>query len=609
MANLNQPLHGLLLCLSFVLGVAVTGQAETTDEIAHAAAERLFTLKVLPLIKTKCFGCHGGAPEDIRGEYVLLTRDGMLKGGESEEPSIVPGKPEESILYQAVLWDGYEMPPKENDRLTEEETEHIHDWIAAGAPWPDEQTQREITKAEWSVRENEDGVIVETSGGLADDWTYRRYDPESIWAFRPVEAVDLDAIKAADQHPIDYFIQAQLQEKKVEPAPRADPQILLRRAFFDLIGLPPTPQEVDEFLAAWEVNAEAAWEALIDRLLASPHYGERWAQHWLDVARYSDTAGYSNDYERSNMWRYRDYVIRAFNHDKPYNDFVTEQIAGDELWEQQADGRHDPELLVATSFLRMGPWDPAMVKTPEARQIYLDDVVNAVGQTFLATTMRCFKCHDHKFDPLPTRDYYRMYAAFSGTQLAERPAAFLPEENLTGIAEGEAHVRRLLEFATARKEPNWGVKPPGKRSLNTKQFWPTGVFGSLTRARAAASGTLLTMGIAGQSTPVPKPSRSPTRSWVPLRLVGSPSSLRKLGSEADGPNTLLRLFGLRKKNPPRTSLRATLPNAYTVTSSATSIPILAKILRSSLISGVPQICAGSATLVLPAAMSAEASER
>ena len=452
------PPHLVTLSLLIMFGIAQANAAEATD------GERLFTLRVLPLLKTKCFGCHGDDPADIRGDYNLLTREGMLKGGESGEPSVVPGKPEESPLYQAVLWEGYEMPPKENDRLTNAETEFIRKWIAAGSPWPDHAVQLQIKRQQWSVRENEDGVIVDTSGGLADEWTYRRYRPADLWAFRPVQPLDVGSRKVANQHSLDYFIRRKLSEATFEPAPQADPRTLIRRATFDLIGLPPVPQEVDAFLAAWKQNPRQAWNDLIDRLLESPHYGERWAQHWLDVARYADTGGYSNDYERSNMWRYRDYVIRAFNQDKPYDQFIIEQLAGDEIVKRQKEeggisefppstfNLPSSELLIATGFLRLGPWDPAMVKNPEARQIYIDDVVNSVGQTFLSTTMRCFKCHDHKFDPLPTRDYYRMYAAFAGTQLAERPAPFLPVENREGFEEGRSHVERLLEFAKAEKQ-------------------------------------------------------------------------------------------------------------------------------------------------------------
>ena len=162
---------------------------------------------------------------------------------------------------------------------------------------------------------------------------------------------------------------------------------------------------------------------------------------------YADTAGLSNDYERSNMWRYRDYVVRSFNEDKAYDQIIIEQIAGDEIWEKQPSGKKDSQLLVATSYLRIGPWDPAMVLKPQARQLYLDDIVNSVGQTFLSTTMRCFKCHDHKFDPLPTKDYYRLYAVFAGTQLAERPAPFTEKENLFGLQEGKESTQRMLDFA------------------------------------------------------------------------------------------------------------------------------------------------------------------
>ena len=441
-------------CLFSIVFIAITSSAppalsaaETTEGNPTASANRLFTLKVLPLLKEKCVACHGGDADDIKGEFDVRTREALLKGGESEEASIVPGKPDESPLYSAVMWEGYEMPPKENDRLTKQQTEHIRNWIAAGAPWPSAEVQEDIRREEWSVLSNEDGVIVPTSGGLADEWTYRRYQPEDIWAFQPVQKPDVPTTA----HPVDFFVGQRAAAVSVSLTQQADPRTLIRRATFDLLGLPPTPDEVESFLTAWSADADTAWSGLIDRLLDSPHYGERWGQHWLDVARYADTAGYSNDYERSNMWRYRDYVVRAFNNDKPYNEFVVEQIAGDELYEQQTGSQRNAEFLIASTFLRIGQWDPAMTKVGPARQIYIDDVVNAVGQTFLSTTLRCVKCHDHKFDPIPTRDYYRVYAAFAATQLAERPAAFLPEENLEGFEKSKAHVKELLAFARQKK--------------------------------------------------------------------------------------------------------------------------------------------------------------
>ena len=443
MASLSRLLIAAALAWCVAVPLAGSASAEDASKLSPERANRLFTLRVLPLLKEKCFGCHGGDPKDVRGDYNLLTREGMLKGGESEETSLVPGKPAESSLYTALLWEELEMPPKENDRLSKEEIEYFRQWIAAGAPWPSEAAQLQIKKKEWSVRSNEDGVIVDTSGGLADDWTYRRYRPEDIWAFQPIKAIDVEKQIGAGRHPIDFFMNRKLKEAQLTPAKSADPRTLIRRASYDLTGLPPTAKEISAFQKAWEKNPQDAWSELIDRLLGDKGYGERQAQHWLDVVRYADTAGFSNDYERSNAWRYRDYVIRAFNNDKPYNEFVLEQLAGDELRPK------DPEALIATGLLRMGPWGTAMVPKAEARQIYLDDLVHNVGQTFLAMPLRCCKCHDHKFDPIPTRDYYSVYAAFAATQPAEMKAAFLPEENQSGFAEKRKLVEELLSFAKA----------------------------------------------------------------------------------------------------------------------------------------------------------------
>lgn len=442
----NRKFHRCLLGVALLaMGAGWhVSRAEDPAPLSKQEAEKLFAVKVLPLLKTKCFACHGGDPDDIKGDYDLQTLAGMLKGGESEEPSLVPGKPEDSSLFLAVQWDGLEMPPKENDRLTDQQIDLVRKWIAAGAPWPAEEKLAEYRRAQWGTEENEDGLLVATSGGLGDDWTYRRYKKEDIWAFQTLTKPQVP--EAAD-HPVDAFVRQKIHDAGLAPAKRADPRTLIRRATYDLIGLPPTPSEIEDFLAAWKEDDNAAWTALIDRLLDSPQYGEHWGQHWLDVVRYADTSGFSNDWERSNAWRYRDYVIRSFNQDKPYNKFIIEQIAGDEL-----DG-DDPEMLVATGFLRMGPWEhTAMTPDAVSRQIYLDDLVNSTGQTFLSTAMRCCKCHDHKFDPLPTRDYYRMYAAFATTQPAERAADFLPQEDRSGFDANRKHVKALLDFATQERD-------------------------------------------------------------------------------------------------------------------------------------------------------------
>ncbi|MGB7344542.1 MAG: PSD1 and planctomycete cytochrome C domain-containing protein [Pirellulaceae bacterium] len=433
--KLTIPLTVLLVGF-FIANRSVAEQEPATD--ANKQEAKHFTLKVLPLLKEKCLGCHGVDADDLKGDYDMRSREVLIAGGESEEAAIIPGKPDESPLYQAVMWEGLEMPPKENDRLTEQQTEMIRHWIEVGAPWPSEEEQAEIKKAEWSVAENDDGVLVSTSGGLADEWTYRRYQKEDVWAFRSVQ-------KSFDHNSIDAFVNAKLDDADITPAPLASPAELLRRATFDLIGLPPTPKERTDFLAAWEQDSEKAWGDLIDRLLASTHYGERWGQHWLDVVRYADTAGFSNDYERSNAWRYRDYVIRSFNSDKPFDLFVKEQIAGDELRPE------DPEAIVATGFLRMGAWGTAMIPDDEARQLYRDDVVHSIGQSFLSMPMRCCKCHDHKFDPIPTQDYYRLYATISATQPAEMPAEFLPEENQNRFEETKEFVEKLWDYSHTKR--------------------------------------------------------------------------------------------------------------------------------------------------------------
>jgi len=393
-------------------------------------------------IQEKCFGCHG--PEDMRGELDLTTREAMLAGGESGQPAVVPGDPDASLLMRAITWEdpSLEMPPKENDRLTSEQVEAVRQWILDGAPDRPAPTPVESTSVPQS--QAPDGrVRVETSGGQTPEWTARSYDTEKLWAFRPVQRPTLPPASEAS-NPIDAFIAQRLAEEGLSPAAEAGRTALIRRATYDLIGLPPTPDEIDAFLADKDADA---YERLVERLLADPRYGEQWGRRWLDVTRYADTSGFSNDFERPNAWRFRDYVVRSFNEDKPYDRFVVEQIAGDEL------APHDPEMRIATGFLRSGPWEQTgMSVAAETRQFFLDDVTNGVGETFLSIPLKCARCHDHKFDPIPTRDYYRVQAAFATTQLAEIDTAHLPAENLAGFEDGKARLERLLAEAQEHRD-------------------------------------------------------------------------------------------------------------------------------------------------------------
>ncbi len=435
--------HRSFLAAAFAAGAfaAAFDLSAGAADPAGSEGELLHVRRIAPLFAEKCLACHGQDEGKIKGGYDLRSREAALAGGDSELPGIVPGDPEASPLYLASTrvhedWDA--MPPKEADGLGEEQLAWIRDWIAAGAPWPDAARAKALAEAHAAEWESEDGVVVATSGGLSGDWTERRYPPEGLWGYRPVEKPALAPGEPA--HPVDALVARHLPEGVV-PAPRAEALTFLRRASFGLTGLPPTPEEAAAYEAAAARDPDAAARELVERLLASPHYGERMAQHWLDVARYADSSGFANDFERGNAWRYRDYVVRAFNEDKPYDRFVREQIAGDEI------APDDPEALVATGFLRMGPWElTGMEVARVARQRFLDDVTNSVGVTFLAHALECARCHDHKFDPVPTRDYYSIQAVFATAQLAERRAPFLPQENTSGFEESAYLELRKREF-------------------------------------------------------------------------------------------------------------------------------------------------------------------
>ena len=352
---------------------------------------------------------------------------------------MTPGNAGASLLYSAVLRKDpkLQMPPKDSDRLTQEQVWQIRDWIDAGAPWPDAEAERRYVHDDLAEARTASGVIVPTSGGLSDDWTNRRYQEDDLWAFRPLSQAEPPGTGA--EHPVDAFIERKLADAGLAAAKRADKRMLIRRASFDLTGLPPTPEQVEAFLRD---DSAAAWRKVVDRLLESPQYGEQWGRHWLDVVRYADTSGYSNDWERSNAWRYRDYVVRSLNSDKPYDRFVLEQLAGDIL------DPDSPEMRVATGYLRTGPWEhTGMMQKVASRQLYLDDITNSVGESFLSLPLRCAKCHDHKFDPIPTRDYYRIYAVFETTQLAELPVEFIESENRNYFEQERARLQRLLAAA------------------------------------------------------------------------------------------------------------------------------------------------------------------
>ena len=354
-----------------------------------------FESEVKPIFEKHCVECHG--PKKQKSDFRLDDREVALHGGESHAPNILPGKAAESPLLKFVTTNDRDtrMPPK-GDRLSAAEVDTLKRWIAEGAVWPE-------------------------SASL------KKTDPLDWWSLKSLSKPALPSGEAA--HPIDRFIQAKLQEKNLQPSGTADARTILRRLNFDLIGLPPSAEE----LAAFEKDAAQDLPSAIgraaDRLLASPRYGERWGRHWLDVVHYGDTHGYDKDKLRPNAWPYRDYVIRAFNEDKPYARFVEEQLAGDTLYPQTADGH------IAQGFISAGPWDYiGHAELPEtkldgkiARALDRDDMVSNTTGAFLATTSQCARCHNHKFDPIKQEDYFRLQAVFAALDRADKSFDTDPE--------------------------------------------------------------------------------------------------------------------------------------------------------------------------------------
>jgi hypothetical protein len=382
-----------------------------------------FTKDIEPIFRESCWTCHGEALK--LSKLDLRTLEGALKGGE-KGAAIVPGRSEESRLYRRVA--GIETPSMPmGSSLTGAQISAIKTWIDQGAHWTNTAevaaNAQPVDRAALAALEN-----MEISP-----------EARNYWAFKlPVQApVPNTATNFAN--PIDRFLEKTRQEKGLKPAPRADRLTLLRRAYLDLIGLPPTPAETAAFLSD---NAPDAWERLIDKLLASPHYGERWGRHWLDVARYADSDGFEHDYDRPNAWKYRDYVIRSFNEDKPYNTFIKEQIAGDELETKNND------TMIATGFLRAGPRVHFREKdTPERRFDYLDDVLATIGRGVLGLTVQCARCHNHKFDPIPQKDYYALQAAIFGYVETEYPLVSKEEAAAYNkkVADIDAQIKPLRE--------------------------------------------------------------------------------------------------------------------------------------------------------------------
>ncbi len=403
---------------SLVLVVAAAFATHAND-----ADGRHFRERVKPLLESRCVSCHG--PDKVKGALRLDSREALLKGGENG-PAIVPGQPAQSLLLQAVMHTkkDLEMPPK--DKLTTNDIAVLEKWIRDGAPWPTTEVLAAAPKTTpgerlgdaWHDARN---PIVRIFGG-------QRLD---LWSFKPVQRVVPPAVKNRRwiRNPIDRFTLARLEAAPQTPTIEADRRTLARRVYFDLTGLPPMPAEMERFLAD---RRRDAYERLVEDLLASPRYGEHWGRAWLDVVRYSDSNGFDWDEFRPRAWRFRDYVVRSLNADKPFDQFIREQLAGDELLDGPPRNSAEQDALIATGYLRLGPQDnsaDAFNEQDRRRAELMADLVETTGSAFLGLTMSCCRCHDHKYDPLSQADHYRLRAFFEPVKQADdTPLDLAPEQ-------------------------------------------------------------------------------------------------------------------------------------------------------------------------------------
>lgn len=410
----------LKTCLLFLSGALIASAAEPA----------------LAILQRECLACHGDAR---MAGLDLRSRAEALKGG-GRGASIVPGRPDESLLYQVVAGEHEIRMPAGKAPLSTEQVASIKSWIAEGAHWDD--TALEQESPQW-------------------------------WSFQPVERPKPPSL-AGVTNPIDAFILARLKDQGLEPLARADRRTLARRAYFDLLGLPPSPEVVQEFISD---DSPDAFAKLVDRLLESPSYGERWGRQWLDVVRYADSGGFETDIYFPNAWRYRDYVIKSFNDDKPYDRFIQEQIAGDELWADDLElrgGYQIPEekqraleSRIGTGLYAIGPiYHEAALDGRQLRYEWMTDAADVTSAAFMGLTLGCARCHDHKFDPLSQRDYHRMMAVFAGSEPRNEPVVH--KMNELGFYTGYPKLLKVEEYQNAIKRIDSGARERFQKQVESQ---------------------------------------------------------------------------------------------------------------------------------------------
>ncbi len=502
----QKPLKALIAAGALIFAPA-TFAADSPAPVAadHAkqmsAGLELFKNGVGALLKEHCVECHGGGK--TKGDFDLATREGLIKGG-ADGPAVVVGKSKESKLLKLLNHAEEPHMPSKKPQLPADAIAKIAAWIDAGAPYADSLISNAKVVKDRSVITEQD---------------------RKFWSFQPLARVTPPAIKTKNwaRGPIDQFILAKLEAKNIKPNPAVDKRKLVRRVYFDLLGLPPTPEQIEAFVADTDPTA---YEKLLDRLLADPHYGERWARHWLDLARFGESHGYEQDYDRPFAYHYRDFVIRALNDDVPYDKFVQWQIAGDEL---DAD---NPQAWFATGFLGAGTHATQITANQAEKERYdeLDDKIQTIGAAMLGLSLGCARCHDHKYDPVPTADYYRLISTFTTTVRSDYNVDMNPAKTRADFAAWDKEHKPLvaaLEKFEKEKLPsrfdawlktNPQLPQPQWLWLNMEGFKVSGGYYGINKSESLADGSRLVTLTAGSPDSISFTAKTSLTNITALRL-------------------------------------------------------------------------------------------
>ncbi len=431
---MRDPLSKLIFCFAMLASSTGIQQELNAEEAMNPEQSQFFESKIRPVLVKQCYSCHSVLEDKQEGGLTLDTREGIRSGGE-QGPAVVPGDHAQSLLLKAIRYTDSKLRMPPDGKLSADQVADFEKWIVMGAPDP---------------RDGDGGVKIKYEIDLEAG--------RKFWAFQPPIAVERPQVRIQDwpRSEIDFFLLAKMEANGLDPVPDSEPNLLARRLYFDLVGLPPAPEKLTQFVSDYAKNPQVAVESLVDELLQSQGFGERWGRHWLDVARFAESSGQTSNFAFPHAWRYRDWVIEAFNNDMPYDQFVRAQLAGDLL--SAKNETEQAANLIATGFLAIGPKSLNERNRQQFQMDVVDEQIDTTFQAFQALTVACARCHDHRFDPIPQTDYYALAGIFRSTETCygtlrslqsnhPSPLLVLPAEAKVpaGVASLDSSRRALLE--------------------------------------------------------------------------------------------------------------------------------------------------------------------